>query len=96
MVGAIAMNTMLTFGAILIVLVIGVVASYPDIAVVPIVAVCLAVAVTLPFVVFPMSHTIWAAIELAMQPLSPAEEADAATAVAAGLADRAQPGNEDT
>ena len=37
MVGAITINTILTFGAILVVLVVGMIVTYPEIAVVPIV-----------------------------------------------------------
>ena len=83
MVGAITINTILTFGAILVVLVVGMIVTYPEIAVVPIVAGCLAVAVLVPIVAFPFTYTIWGAIDLAMHPLQPAEAADAARAVAA-------------
>ena len=80
MVGAITINTILTFGAILVVLVVGMIVTYPEIAVVPIVAGCLVVA-------FPFTYTIWGAIDLAMHPLQPAEAADAARAVAARSVD---------
>lgn len=83
MVGALAINTILTFGAILVVLVVGMIVTYPDIAVVPIVIACLVVAVVVPVVAFPVTHTVWAAIDLAMHPLEPAEAEDAARAVAA-------------
>ena len=85
MVGAITINTILTFGAILVVLVVGMIVTYPDIAVVPIVTGCLVVAVFVPIVAFPFTYTIWGAIDLAMHPLQPAEAADAARARAAGL-----------
>ena len=81
MLGAITINTILTFGAILVVLVVGMIVTYPDIAVVPIVAGCVAVAVAVPVVVFPFTYTIWGAIDLAMHPLQPDEAADAASAV---------------
>jgi uncharacterized protein (DUF983 family) len=83
MVGAITINTILTFGAILVVLVVGMIVTYPEIAVVPIVTACLVVAVLVPIVAFPFTYTIWGAIDLAMHPLQPAEAADAARAVAA-------------
>src|SRR4249920_3777239 len=95
MVGAITINTILTFGAILVVLVVGMVVTYPDIAVVPIVTGCLFVAVLVPIVAFPFTYTIWGAIDLAMHPLQPAEAADAARAVAArsvGSGDARSPG----
>src|SRR5262245_18777768 len=83
MVGALAINTIVTFGAILVVLVVGMIVTYPDIAVVPIVIACLVVAVVVPVVAFPVTHTAWAAIDLAMHPLEPAEVEDAARAMAA-------------
>ena len=95
MVGAITINTILTFGAILVVLVVGMIVTYPDISVVPIVAACLVVAVLVPIVVFPFAYMIWGAIDLAMHPLQPAEAADAARALAArpgGSADGTSPG----
>jgi hypothetical protein len=81
MLGAVTINTIVTFGAILVVLVVGMIASYPDLAVVPIVVACLVVAVVVPIVVFPFTYTIWGAIDLAMHPLQPAEADDAARAL---------------
>jgi hypothetical protein len=83
MVGAVTINTILTFGVILVVLVVGMIVTYPDIAVVPIVTACVVVAVVVPVLAFPFTHTIWGAIDLAMHPLQPDEVADAAGAVAA-------------
>jgi len=79
--GATTMNTIVTFGLIGVVLVVGVIASYPDVAVGPILAVAVPVAVIVPVVFYPISYTLWAAIDLAMRPLEPAEEAEAAAAV---------------
>ena len=81
MLGSLTVNTILTFGAILAVVVIGIVATYPDIAVVPVVLACIAVAVLVPLLVYPFTSTIWAAIDLAMHPLQPAEVADASAAL---------------
>ena len=83
MLGALTVNTMVTFGAILVVLVVGMIASYPDLAVVPIVSGCLIVAVVVPVVIFPFTYTVWAAVDLAMHPLQPADVEDAARAMAA-------------
>jgi hypothetical protein len=81
MVGSLSVNIILTFGAILVVVVVGMIVTYPDIAVVPIVLACIAVAVLVPLLVYPFTSTIWAAIDLAMHPLQPAEVADAAAAL---------------
>jgi uncharacterized protein (DUF983 family) len=81
MLGSLTVNTILTFGAILAVVVIGIVATYPDIAVVPVVLACIAVAILVPLLVYPFTSTIWGAIDLAMHPLQPAEVADASAAL---------------
>lgn len=86
--GALTINTIVTFGAIAVVLVAGMIATYPDIAVVPILLGCLLVAVVVPVLVFPVTYTVWGAIDLAMHPLQPDEVDDAARAVASG---RSQP-----
>ena len=75
------MNTIVTFGLIAVVLVVGVIGTYPDVAVGPILAVAVPVAVVVPVAFYPISYTLWAAIDLAMRPLEPAEEAEAAAAV---------------
>ena len=96
MLGAITINTILTFGAILVVLVVGMIVTYPDIAVVPIVAGCLVVAVLVPIMAFPFTYTIWGAIDLAMHPLQPAEVAElrrvAVAARSGGPGDGSSPG----
>ena len=74
-VGAVGMNTMLTFGALFLVLFVGLVASYPDIAVVPVLAASVAVAVILPIVAWPYSQTLWTAIDIMMRPVT-SEELD--------------------
>lgn len=83
MLGALTINIIVTFAVFGAVLAVGCIVTYPDIAVWPIIGVGLAVAVVVPVVMYPFSYTIWAAIELAMRPLEPAEEADAITAKAA-------------
>lgn len=83
MLGAITINTIVTFGGLIVVLVVGAAAWYPDIPVVPLVALSVAVALVVPVVFYPFSYTIWAAIELQMRPLEPDEVADAAAAVRA-------------
>jgi uncharacterized protein (DUF983 family) len=81
MLGSLTVNIVVTFGAILVVVVVGMIVTYPDIAVVPIVLACIAVAALVPLLVYPFTSTIWAAIDLAMHPLQPAEVADASAAL---------------
>jgi hypothetical protein len=72
------MNTIVTFGLLAAVLVVGSILSYPDIAVVPMLIAAGLVAVLVPIVFYPFSYTIWAAVDLTMRPLDRAEQADAA------------------
>ncbi len=75
--GAVTMNTIVTFGLLAVVLVVGSVLTYPDLAVGPMLAVAVFVTVAVPIAFYPVSYTVWAAVDLAMRPLEPAEVADA-------------------
>jgi hypothetical protein len=75
-----------TFGLVVAALVGGAILTYPDTAITRILAVTVPVAVLVPIVFYPVSYTVWAAIDLAMRPLEPAEVADAETAVRAAAA----------
>lgn len=68
-VGALGMNTVVTFAAVMVCVVVGLVVTYPDTPVGPLVAGCAAVAVVLPIWFYPRSWTLWAAIDLAMRPI---------------------------
>ena len=72
-VGAVGINTILTFGALLITLVVGLVLSAPGVAVGPILAVGGVVAIGLPLFLQPICRMLWTAIDLMMQPLEPGE-----------------------
>jgi uncharacterized protein (DUF983 family) len=89
MLGAVTMNTVVTFGLLGAVLLVGSILSYPDIAAGPMLAASGVVAIVVPIVFYPFSYTIWSAVDLAMRPLEPAEVADAAAhaAVAGSVAD---------
>lgn len=52
--------------------------TLPDAPVGAILAGALAVAVATPLACYPMSRTLWVAMHLVMQPLEPAEQAEAA------------------
>ena len=51
------------------------VATWPDIAVVPLLLILGAVALVLPVVVYPVSYTVWQAVDLAMHPPEPGDGA---------------------
>jgi uncharacterized protein (DUF983 family) len=76
--GALTMNTIVTFGLLAVVLLVGSILSYPDIAVGPMLIAAAVVSVVVPVVFYPFSYTIWAAVDLTMRPLDAAEQADAA------------------
>ena len=79
--GAATVNAILTFGMLVVVSAISVISSYPDVAVAPLIIVLGAVAVVLPIVFYPVTYTIWFAVELMMEPPSPADVAAAAERV---------------
>jgi hypothetical protein len=86
--GSMTVNVILTFGTMLIAMGIGVALSYPDIAVLPIFVLIVAIAVVMPFVIFPMTYSIWLAVDLFMRAPEPDELADAAAAIASGAVTR--------
>ena len=77
MLGAMTMNVIVTFFLLAVDIVVGTVVTYPDIAAVPMVVVGLVVAVVWPVFFYPMTYTLWAAVDLLMHPLEPPELADA-------------------
>jgi uncharacterized protein (DUF983 family) len=93
MLGAMTMNLLATFFLLAVVIVVGTVASYPDIPVAKMVGAGAAIALGWPLFFYPMSYTAWAAVDLAMHPLEPEEIADAdAHAEASWLAQQRQVG----
>lgn len=71
--GALGINTIVVFGAILVTLLVGVFVTWPEPQVVPMVVVGLFVALAGPFIFFPFSKTIWLAIDVAIRPVEPSE-----------------------
>ena len=72
-IGAVGMNTVITFGLLLVVLVSGFIATSPDTPAVPLALIGAGIAVVAPVVIYPFSKTTWTAIDLAMTPLEPGE-----------------------
>ncbi len=66
--GAMTMNVIVCFGALVAGLTIGMIATWPDIAVGPLLVILVGCAVVLPVVVYPVSYTVWQAVDLAMHP----------------------------
>ena len=75
-IGALGINVVVSFGAVLVAVVVAFVATYPDGSAGAAVAVIVAVAVVVPLAFYPVSKTVWCAIDLAMRPLEPDDEVD--------------------
>lgn len=69
--GALTINTMVTFGLIVVGVTAGVIATSPDFAVRQIVIALVVGAVVVPVLFYPVSYTLWQAIDLAMRPPEP-------------------------
>ena len=69
--GAAAIGAILTIGPLMVGLGVGLAITWPSVAVVPMLVVLLAAGVVLPIVLYPMSYTIWQAIDLALRPVEP-------------------------
>jgi len=77
--GAMAISAVVCFGGLIVAMVIGILATLPDIAVVPLLLILGAGALVLPILVYPFSYTLWQAVDLAMRP--PVEGDDVPPAV---------------
>ena len=72
-VGAVGLSTIVTFGLVLVVVVMGSVLTAPDIPVGPLVAIAVAVAIVVPVLFHPIAKTLWCAIDIGFDPLQPGE-----------------------
>jgi len=71
--GDLGINTIVSFGALLVVLLVGFLAFWPTPPLTAIIVAAIAVAGLLPLAFYPFSKTIWLAIDLMMRPLEPEE-----------------------
>lgn len=72
-IGAIGINTIVSFGILLGSLVVSFVVTFPDFPVVPLMIGHALLATVVPILFFPISRTLWTAIDIAMRPLEPHE-----------------------
>jgi len=79
--GAITINTILTFMTLTVGMAIGFIVTYPDIPVVRLVLSLIGVAVLMPVLIYPLTFTIWLAVDLAVHRPDAAELAESAAAV---------------
>ncbi len=75
-IGAVGMNTIVTFGALLVTLVGGIALMWSDRRGAPIFISTITVAAVVPIVFFGPSQTLWSAVDLAMRPPEPADDID--------------------
>ncbi len=68
-----AISAVVCFGLLVAGLGVGVVVTWPDIAVIPLLVILGAGAVILPVVAYPVSYTLWQAVDLAMHPPEPGD-----------------------
>lgn len=79
--GPLSLNIVVTFLALTVAMTVAFVRTSPDIPVGPIVALCAAIAVVLPLVLYPFTYTVWLVLDLAARPPGERELAEAASAV---------------
>lgn len=72
-VGAIGINTIVTFGLLAVTLVGGLIATFPDFPVGRLIGLGVTVAILVPILFHPSSRMLWTAIDIAMRPLEPHE-----------------------
>lgn len=71
--GAATVNTIVTFGLLVAAMAVGIVATMPDIAVVPLLIGLGIGGIVVPTAAYPISYTLWQAIDLAMRPPEPGD-----------------------
>ncbi len=71
-IGAIGINTIFSFGILMITIVVSFAVTYPGNTAF-LIGLAVAVAVSMPILLFPFSRTFWMAIDLCMTPLEPHE-----------------------
>jgi len=73
--GDLGINTIVSFGTLLIALIIGFLLSWPEAPGIGLFIVAISIAGLVPLAFFPFSKTIWLAIDLVFRPLEPGEVA---------------------
>ena len=70
MLGAMAISFITTGGSLLVTMLIGVVSTYPDVPLVPVLGSTIAVTLLVGVFGYPVSYTLWQAIDLYLRPVS--------------------------
>ncbi|MEM8746169.1 MAG: DUF983 domain-containing protein [Actinomycetota bacterium] len=74
--GAAAMAAIIVMGPLVLALGVTLVITWPEVPVVPLLSVFLPLGLILPIVLYPVSYTMWQAVDLRMRPASPPDFAD--------------------
>jgi uncharacterized protein (DUF983 family) len=72
-IGAIGINTIVSFFILMITIVVSFAVTYPDSDTKLLIGIAVGVAVLMPILLFPFSRTFWMAIDISMTPLEPHE-----------------------
>jgi uncharacterized protein (DUF983 family) len=75
-IGALGINTIVSFVAVIVAVIAAFVATYQDESAWVAVGAIVATAVVVPLAFYPVSKTLWSAIDLAMRPLEPEDDVD--------------------
>lgn len=75
-IGAVGINTVVSFTLLLLTLLVGFVLTWDDRRALPLFVSCFAVAAVVPVAFFGSSQTLWSAIDLLMRPLEPDDDVD--------------------
>jgi uncharacterized protein (DUF983 family) len=81
--GALMLNTFVTFLVLAVAMTVGLIATAPDFRVVPLIALCVGLAIAVPLLAYPFTFTAWLAIDLATHRPEQPELLDAAAHVQA-------------
>jgi len=72
-IGAIGINTIVSFAVLGVVVIVGLILTYPDGSTLRLILIGAAAALIAPTVFYPLSKTLWTAIDIGMRPLEPHE-----------------------
>jgi len=89
-VGAIGVSTVITFGLILITMLVGVLITYPNVPFLPVAGATVAVAIIVPIAIHPTARLSWIALDLILDPL----HEDEAPRLGIASADTAEPASQ--
>lgn len=73
--GALAISAVLVLGTLVVAMTVGIALTLPGVDVLPLLLILGAGAVVLPILLYPVSYTMWQAVDLAMRPPEPGDGA---------------------